>query len=199
MADIDIQAQIDASWATAGTMIESRTVLLNAPIEPDTTNRLIGHLLLLARLSHKPIVLRLRSGGGQVYGGLAIHDAMQHVTAPIITVADTICGGMALLLLMSGTRRYALTNSKLEYTPLQAPFTDLTSDVVIGVREADRLNGILAGIVRRHTFQPNPIRRFFAGDDPPWDLNALYTFSLEEALRYQIIDAVFDSADDIPR
>ncbi len=198
MADIDIQAQIDASWQAAQQPLASRTIMFSTPITEATANDAIAHLLMLDRLSQQPIVLRIHSEGGQVYGGLALYDAMRHTQSPIITVADTVCGGNALHLLMAGTRRYALPSSELTYTTIRQPQGGMRSDIVILGREVERLAKILDGIVIRHTDRRGWLQRMFGEAKPPWDLTAQRTFTPQQAVDLHIVDAIIPSVDTIP-
>lgn len=198
MADIDIQAQIDASWQAAQQPLASRTIVFNTPITEATANDAIAHLLMLDRLSQQPIVLRIHSEGGQVYGGLALYDAMRHTQSPIITVADTVCGGNALHLLMGGTRRYALPSSELTYTTIRQPTSGMLSDLVILGREVERLAKMLDAIVIRHTDRRGWFGRLVGAPQPTWDLTAQRTFTPQQAVELHIVDAVIPSVDAVP-
>lgn len=199
MSEIDMQAQIDAGWNNAQPVLESRTIVFNAFITEATANDLIGHLLMLDKLAQEPIVPRLTTEGGQVYGGLAIYDTIRHLRAPVITLAEHLCGGFGLVILMAGGKRYALPNSRLVYTPIEGMLTGMMSDRVIHSREVNRLSGILARIVQSHAVEPNALRRLFSGGKPPWDFSVARTFTPDEARRYRIIDSVVRSAAEIPR
>jgi ATP-dependent Clp protease, protease subunit len=202
MSDIDIQAQIQQNWEAAQAALPSRTIILNAQITDDTAGRLIGHLLLLERLSREPILLVIQSEGGQVYPGLALYDTLRHLTVPLITVAQTLCAGNALLLLLAGHKRYALPNSRLAYTTLRSRISGENSDIIIQGREVQRLQAMHDSIFQQHIAtlkHPNALLQLFAVKHPGWDLTVERDLSLQEALDYKLIDAVVDRIEDIAR
>ena len=201
MAEIDLKTQIQQQWEAAQQMLPSRTIIFDAAITEDTAARLIGHLLLLERLSQEPIILVIRSHGGQVYAGLSIYDTLRCLTVPVIAIVDTIAAGNALLFLLASDQRYALPNSQLVYIPIMALDTKGTgSDLVIQSLEVQRLSAIHTGSFQQHIAtlkHPNPVWRLFKR--PGWDLGKEHRFSTQQALEYNLIDAVVENVEAIAR
>jgi ATP-dependent Clp protease, protease subunit len=187
---IDVKAQIDQNWQAAQNTLPSRTVIFQGRITTDDANDLMGHLLLLERLSPEPIMLVIESEGGQAYAGLAIYDLLRHLTVPLITVADTVCAGSALLMLLAGHKRYALVDSVIAYSLLSAPMRGEPGDYVIQSRELQRLQASHNEIFQRHIATLN---------QSGWDLATEREFSTEEALQYKLIDGVVDKIEQISR
>jgi ATP-dependent Clp protease protease subunit len=190
MPDIDIQEMIDTNWEAVQTALPSRTIVLREEITGDTANRVIGHLLLLERLSRDPIMLVLHSPGGQAYAGLAIHDVLRQLSVRLITVAETTCAGSALLLLLAGHKRYAVAGTEITSTTLTTSAQGQPSDLVIHSREIQRLQGLYNAIVQRH---------LSSIQSQGWDLSAVHLFSQQEALDYKLIDAVVERIEEIER
>jgi len=184
--EIDFKAQIDQNWSAAQSTLPSRTVVLRGPITPETADDLIGHLLFLERLSNDPIMLVISSEGGQAYAGLAIYDALRHLSVPLITVADTTCGGNGLLLLLAGQKRYALSDTLIAYTVLSGRMKGQPSDYVIQSMEIQRLQAIHDAIFQQYK-------------QSGLDLTTDHHLSPEEAMQYKWIDAVVDRLEDIGR
>ena len=97
-------------------LLRDRIVFLGRPVDEEIANLIVGQLLYLeAEDPDKDIALYVNSPGGEVYAGLAIYDAMQHVRPDV----STICFGMgmsAAAMIMAGGaagKRFALPNAKL--------------------------------------------------------------------------------------
>ena len=97
-------------------LLRDRIVFLGRPVDDEIANLIVGQLLFLeAEDPDKDIALYVNSPGGEVYAGLAIYDAMQHVRPDV----STICFGMgmsaAAMIVRAGApgKRFALPNAKL--------------------------------------------------------------------------------------
>lgn len=196
----NIQAQIDQHWAAVQPFLPARTIVFTGFINENSANELMGHVLFLERLSPDAVTLVIQSEGGQVYAGLALYDVLQNSRLPLITVADTLVAGNALLLLLAGQKRYTLPNTALIYTPIHAPAMGLDSDIYILGRETQRLQAIHDRIWQPYLPAPkkpaNLWQKWFGKPEPIWKLNEQYTFSLQEALDFKLIDAVVDRVED---
>ena len=74
-------------------LLRDRIVFLGRPVDDEIANLIVGQLLYLeAEDPDKDIALYVNSPGGEVYAGLAIYDAMQHVRPDV----STICFGMGM-------------------------------------------------------------------------------------------------------
>jgi ATP-dependent Clp protease protease subunit len=81
-----------------------RTVLLRESIDDDVAIRVQDELIALDQEAPgKPIYLRIDSGGGSIWSGLRIYDAMKSLHSPVATVCENLCGSMAAVLLTAGT------------------------------------------------------------------------------------------------
>ena len=81
-------------------LLKERIVFLGQTIEDQMANVIVAQLLYLNSLDQKrQIDLYIQSGGGSVYAGMAIYDAMQMISAPVSTVAMGFTGSMATFLL----------------------------------------------------------------------------------------------------
>ena len=97
-------------------LLRDRIVFLGRTVDEEIANLVVGQLLYLeAEDPEKDIALYVNSPGGEVYAGLAIYDAMQHVRPDV----STICFGMgmsaAAMITAAGApgKRFALPNAKL--------------------------------------------------------------------------------------
>jgi ATP-dependent Clp protease protease subunit len=135
-------------------LLRDRIVFLGRPVDEELANLIVGQLLFLeAEDPDKDIALYVNSPGGEVYAGLAIYDAMQHVRPDV----STICFGMgmsaAAMVVAAGARgkRFALPNAKLMIHQGSAGFRGAPTDVTIAAREVESTTRQMAEIIARHS------------------------------------------------
>jgi ATP-dependent Clp protease protease subunit len=146
-------------------------------------------LFLEAEDPDRDISLYINSPGGVVTSGLAIYDTMQYLRAPVSTICIGMAASMASVLLAAGEKgkRYALPNSRIMIHQGSDGFRGSTPDVLIQVRELEKLNERLHHILARHT-----------GQDPKkvaTDTERDYFMGPEDAKAYGIIDEVYAEKD----
>jgi len=135
-------------------LLRERIVFLGRPVDDELANLIVGQLLFLeAEDPEKDISLYVNSPGGEVYAGLAIYDAMQHVRPDV----STICFGMgmsaAAMIVAAGApgKRFALPNAKLMIHQGSAGFRGAPTDVSIAAREVESTTRQMADIIARHS------------------------------------------------
>ena len=166
-------------------LLERRTVLLGAPVDSGVANAVVSQLLHLeAEAPGEPIRLLINSPGGEVYGGLAIHDVLRDISSPV----HTVCCGMAMSIasgiLAAGEpgERASFPNGRILIHQPSGGFQGQSSDVAIQAREALWIRDHIEGIYARDTGRtPVELRE---------DMNRDRFFAPEEALAYGLIDRV---------
>ena len=135
-------------------LLRDRIVFLGRPVDDELANLIVGQLLFLeAEDPEKDISLYVNSPGGEVYAGLAIYDAMQHVRPDV----STICFGMgmsaAAMIVAAGAtgKRFALPHAKLMIHQGSAGFRGAPTDVSIAAREVESTTRQMADIIARHS------------------------------------------------
>ncbi len=135
-------------------LLRDRIVFLGRPVDEELANLIVGQLLFLeAEDPEKDVALYVNSPGGEVYAGLAIYDAMQHVRPDV----STICFGMgmsaAAMIVAAGApgKRFALPNAKLMIHQGSAGFRGAPTDVSIAAREVESTTRQMAEIIARHS------------------------------------------------
>ena len=135
-------------------LLRDRIVFLGRPVDDEIANLVVGQLLYLAAEDpESDISLYVNSPGGEVYAGLAIYDAMQHVRPDV----STICFGMgmsaAALIVCAGApgKRFALPNAKLMIHQGSAGFRGAPSDVRIAAREVEATTRQMAELIALHS------------------------------------------------
>lgn len=104
--------QLEASEGESG----SRIINLCEPVTSVTAMRVIHELLSYESADPGvPIHLQIYSPGGSVISGLAIIDAMKHITSPVFTYAIGYAASMGAVILACGEKqhRYILPHSRV--------------------------------------------------------------------------------------
>ncbi len=86
-------------------LLRYRQVFLNGVIDGQLANRINRELLALDKISNKPIVLRINSGGGSLASGFAIIDTMKMLHSPVITCVTGYACSMAGIISVAGVQR----------------------------------------------------------------------------------------------
>jgi ATP-dependent Clp protease protease subunit len=173
-------------------LLMDRIIFLGSAVNDDVANVLIAQLLFLeADGPGKDIQLYINSPGGSVSAGLAIYDAMQHITSPVCTMCVGMAASMGCFLLSAGRngRRAALPHARIMmHQPSMANASEGTaSDIAIVAKEVVYNRAKLFELLGKHTRQPlERIEREFERDR--W-------FSADEAKRYGLIDDVIGSPE----
>jgi ATP-dependent Clp protease ATP-binding subunit ClpX len=97
-------------------LLEDRIVFIGTAIDDHVANAVVAQLLFLETENRtQDINMYINSPGGSVTAGLAIYDAMQHVSCPVATFCIGQAASMGAVLLMAGTKgkRHILPHSRV--------------------------------------------------------------------------------------
>lgn len=166
-------------------LLKDRIIMLGSPIDDGVANTIVAQILFLeSQDKSKDIKLYVNSPGGSVTAGLAIYDAMQHVSCDVSTICMGMAASMGAVLLAGGAKgkRFALPNSEIMiHQPLggvEGQATDIKIRAERILKTKDQLNKILA----KHTGQP--IKKIEADTDRDNFMDA------KEAMAYGLVDKV---------
>lgn len=169
-------------------LLKDRIIFLGGAIDPDMANLINAQLLFLdSEDSKKDIQLYINSPGGSVYDGLSILDTMNYVKSDVSTICLGLAASMGAILLSNGShgKRFALPNSRMLIHQVLGGAEGQASDVKIQAEEIlglkDKLNNILAKNCQRDI------------KDVEKDTDRDYYLSSEQAVKYGLIDKVFDA------
>ena len=178
-------AVLDAPDHALRELLHRRTVLLGAPVDSPVANAVVTQLLHLDAVEPgAPIRLLVNSPGGEVYGGLAIHDVLRGIASPVHTVCCGMAMSIAAVILAAGEpgERSSLPNGRILIHQPSGGFQGQSSDVAIQAREALRLRELLEDLLARDTGQTREQLRA--------DQDRDRFLSPSEALAYGLIDRV---------
>jgi ATP-dependent Clp protease, protease subunit len=168
--------------------LRERIVFLNAEIDDRVANTIVAQLLYLASEdSAKDIQLYINSPGGSVTAGMAIYDTIRHINANTRTTCMGLAGGIAGLLLASGTpgKRFSLPHARIMLCPLYAGIMDGV-DLETQSREMRSIQSQINDLLAAHTGQP--VTTIQA------DTQQEFWLSPAEAVNYGLIDRIVERA-----
>jgi len=169
-------------------LMMDRIIFLGCPIDDTVANIIQAQLLFLNSVDpDKEISLYINSPGGSVSAGLGIYDTMRLIKAPVATICTGVAASMAAVLLCAGApgRRAVLPHSRVMIHQPMGGVQGQASDMLIEVREMERLRDELYEIISNHTGQP--FDKVFSDSDRNFWMNA------EEALSYRMVDSILVS------
>lgn len=176
----------ERSYDIYSRLLKDRIVFLGSEIDDSVANLVIAQLLFLeAEDPDKDIRLYINSPGGSVSAGMAIYDTIQYIACDVSTTCVGLAASMGAFLLAAGTKgkRYALPNSEIMiHQPLGGAQGQAT-DVAIRAEWLMKTKEKMTRMMSEMTGQD--IERV------KQDVERDYFMSAEEALKYGIIDEIY--------
>jgi len=189
---IDQSGKGERAYDIFSLLLKERIIFLGSAIDDQVANVIVAQLLYLNSQSQsQQIDMYIQSPGGSVYGGLAIYDAMQMISAPVSTVAVGFSGSMGTALLTAGAKgkRYALAQATIHQHPTSGGARGYTEDVRIATREQERLQTQLFHIMGKNSGHSwKEIEKLFQRDR---FMNAL------EAKAFGFVDEILGDTSDV--
>ncbi len=168
-------------------LLKERIIFLSTPIDDNVASLVVAQLLFLeAEDSEKDISIYINSPGGIITSGLAIMDTMNFIKPDVSTIVIGQASSMGALLLAAGKKgkRYALPNSRIMIHQPLGGTEGQASDIVIAAEEIQKtkkkLNQMLAKFCGKRITQIEK------------DADRNYFMSAEEAVKYGIVDEIFE-------
>lgn len=177
----------ERSYDIYSRLLEDRIIFLTGEVNDVSADIVIAQLIYLeGKDPEKDISLYINSPGGSVTSGMAIYDTMNYIKCDVSTICVGMAASMGAFLLSSGAKgkRFSLPNSEIMiHQPLggaqgQASDIKIQADHIMKIK--DRMNRILSS----NTGQP--LKKIEKDVDRDNYMNA------EEALKYGLIDKIFD-------
>ena len=176
----------ERSYDIFSRLLKDRIVFLGGEIDDDTANLVVAQLLFLEMENpDSDISLYINSPGGSVTAGMAIFDTMNYIKPDVRTVCIGMAASMGAFLMMAGKKgkRLALPNSEIMiHQPLGGAQGQAT-DVAIRAEWLMKTKEKMTRMMSEMTGQD--IERV------KQDVERDYFMSAEEALKYGIIDEIY--------
>src|SRR5262245_30538214 len=137
-------------------LLKDRIIFLQGVIDDASANLIVAQMLFLQFDDPKAdIHLYINSPGGSVTAGMSIYDTMQYVTCDMATYCIGQAASMAAVLLCAGAKgkRNALPHSRVMIHQPLAGTEGTTTEILLHLKEFQRLKKELNAILLRHTGQ----------------------------------------------
>ena len=168
-------------------LLKDRIIFLQGAIDDSSANLIVAQMLFLQFDDPKAdIHLYINSPGGSVTAGLSIYDTMQYVTCDVATYCIGQAASMGAVLLTAGTKgkRNALPHARVMIHQPLAGTEGTTTEILLHLKEFQRLKKDLNDILLRHTGQTlERVER---------DTDRDKFMSPREAMEYGIVDNVLE-------
>ena len=177
----------ERSYDIYSRLLKDRIVFLSGQVEDEMANAVVAQLLFLEMDNpDADISLYINSPGGSVTAGMAIYDTMQYIKAPVRTVCVGLAASMGAFLLMAGEKgkRMALPNAEVMiHQPsggAQGQATDVSIRAEWLIRTKKKMNQMMADMTGQSVEKVSA------------DAERDYFMSAQEAMKYGIVDQIFD-------
>ena len=168
-------------------LLSDRIVFINGMIDDLTANSVIAQLLFLdSQNQEKEISLYINSPGGSVTAGMAIHDTMRYIKAPVHTIGIGLAASMGALLLASGNTRSVLPHTKVMiHQPLvSGDLGGKETDIKILAKDLTKTRRMVSEILAERCRKPiKTVEQDIEND---------HYMNAQEALDYGICDNIID-------
>jgi ATP-dependent Clp protease protease subunit len=175
-------------------LLRERIVFVTGEVEDNMASLIVAQLLFLeSENPSKDISMYINSPGGVVTAGMAIHDTMQYIKPRVSTVCIGQAASMGSFLLAAGEpgMRIALPNARIMVHQPSGGARGMASDIEIQAREILRIRKRLNSLYEKYTGRT--LEEIEKAMDRDTFLEA------EEAMKFGLVDKVFESRPDSDR
>ena len=176
----------ERSYDIYSRLLKDRIVFLGGEIYDEMANLIVAQMLFLEMENpDADISLYINSPGGSVTAGMAIFDTMRYIKPQVRTVCVGMAASMGAFLLMAGEKgkRFALPNAEVMIHQPSGGAQGQTTDVTIHAEWLLKTKKKMNGLMSEMTGQPLEIIER--------DVERDHFMSAEEALRYGIVDQIY--------
>lgn len=172
-------------------MLKARTVLVNGQVDQDLAQRVISQLIVLDAESHDPIKVIITSPGGHVDSGYAIHDMMNYIESPIITIGAGWVASIGVPIFFGAPkgRRYSLPGTRFLIHQPSGGAGGQAADIRIEAQEIIKIRKRINEMISRETGQ--------TVEKVAKDSERNYWMSAEEALAYGLVDKIVTKSSEV--
>lgn len=188
---VEQTARGERSYDIYSRLLKDRIIFMTGQVEDYMANLIVAQMLFLeSENPDKDIHLYINSPGGSVTAGLSIYDTMQFIKPDVSTMCIGQAASMGAMLLAGGAKgkRLALPHSRIMIHQPSGGAQGQASDIEIQANEIIKIRQKLNVLLAHHTNQEiEKIARDTERDN---------FMSAEEALRYGLVDKVFEPRTD---
>ena len=172
-------------------LLKSRIVMVIGEVEQECAEDVIAKLLVLDAQSHEPIKVVISSPGGHVDSGYGIHDVMQFITSPVITIGVGWVASIAVPILLGGAKekRFSLPNTRFLLHQPSGGAGGQAADIRIEAQEILKIRRRINALISVETGQPE--------EKVARDSDRNFWMSADEALEYGLVYKIITSIDEV--
>lgn len=173
-------------------LLESRTILLAAPITKEVAERVSAKLLLLDKESEKePIDIYINSPGGDVDAGFAIFDMVRFISAPARCISTGLTASAAVIVLLATPKklRLSLPNSRFLMHQPSIGIHGSAADIKIEAAEILKMREKINTLIAQETGQ--------SLDNVEKGTRRNYWMDAQEAKKYGLVSRIITSKSEI--
>ena len=177
----------ERSYDVYSRLLKDRVVFLRGEVNAQLANSIVAQLLFLEMEDpDAEISMYINSPGGSVTDGMAIYDTMRYIKPKVRTVCLGMAASMGAFLLMAGEpgMRMALPNSEIMIHQPSGGAHGQATDVQLHAQWLLRTKNKMNTLMSEMTGQPL--------EKVQQDVERDYFMTAEEALKYGVIDKIFD-------
>lgn len=150
----EIPLELTFLWLTEGIDLESRRIEVREDVTEKLASKIIRALIKMTEISHDPIELYLSSGGGEIYSGLAIFDAIRECPCDVNIIGSGQLFSAAFIIYLAGDQRIASENTSFMIHSISYGTEGSVKQHEIEVNEAKIMNNKFLDICAERT-KPN--------------------------------------------
>ena len=177
----------ERSYDVYSRLLKDRVVFVRGEVNEQMASSIVAQLLFLEMEDpDAEISMYINSPGGSVTDGMAIYDTMRYIKPKVRTVCLGMAASMGAFLLMAGEpgMRLALPNSEVMIHQPSGGAHGQATDVQLHAQWLMRTKTKMNALMAEMTGQP--LERI------QQDVERDYFMTAEEALKYGIIDQIFE-------
>jgi ATP-dependent Clp protease protease subunit len=174
-----------------GLVLKARTVLVNGQVDDELAQKVISQLIALNADNHDPIKVIVCTPGGHVDSGFAIHDIMNYIESPIITIGAGWVASIGVPIFFGAPKesRYSLPGTRYLIHQPSGGAGGQASDIRIEAQEILKIRKKLNEMIALETGQ--------TVDKIALDSDRNYWMSAEEAKAYGLVPKIITNASEV--
>jgi ATP-dependent Clp protease protease subunit len=186
---IEQEARGERSYDIYSRLLKDRIVMLNGPVDDNSSNVIVAQLLFLeSQSTDSDIYFYINSPGGVITAGMAIYDTMQFIKPDVQTIVMGQACSMGSFLAQAGAagKRKMLPNARHMIHQPSGGARGMASDIEISYKEIMFWKKRLTELYVKHNTAGKTYAQFEAGMDRDTFMSA------EESLAYGLVDKIVD-------
>ncbi len=172
-------------------LLKARTVLVNGQVDQELAQKVLSQLIALDAESHDPIRVIITSPGGHVDSGYAIHDMMNFIESPVVTIGAGWVASIGVPIFFGAPKgkRYSLPGTRFLIHQPSGGAGGQAADIRIEAQEIIKIRRRINEMIARETGQPV--------DKVAKDSERNFWMSAEEALAYGLVDKIITKSSEV--